>query len=379
MSALPDRRTPSRIATPLPDVRTLQDTLDPLAAEDDRTDSAPVEGLKFLVSCGATKAVLPQSQGGSEFGWSTHSSWQLDAWLRALGGTHLSLARLYEGHVNAFQLIWTYGDASQRDALCDYVAAGGLLGVWNAPHADGPLKLSNSDDGRLLLDGKKAYASGAGLINRPLLTAQHDTLGYMMVWPNAPYRAGPCEAWAMQGMRASVTLPVEYHRTTVTRRQLIGADNDYHREPLFSTGAWRFLAAQWGAGERLARCMADALRTAGRDTDPHQRTRMADVAMAIASSQQWLASARDAAHGSMPADAAIHTVRMARLAIERHLLDVIELVHRSVGLASFRRDHPIERISRDLQTYLRQPAPDLVRDKVGEHAFAAFSREEARS
>ncbi len=36
----------------------------------------------------------------------------------------------------------------------------------------------------------------------------------------------------------------------------------------------------------------------------------------------------------------------------------MELVHRSVGLASFMRPNPIERIARDLATYLRQPAPD---------------------
>ncbi len=44
---------------------------------------------------------------------------------------------------------------------------------------------------------------------------------------------------------------------------------------------------------------------------------------------------------------------------ERCALDVMEIVQRGVGLASFMRPHPIERISRDLATYLRQPVPDL--------------------
>jgi alkylation response protein AidB-like acyl-CoA dehydrogenase len=51
-------------------------------------------------------------------------------------------------------------------------------------------------------------------------------------------------------------------------------------------------------------------------------------------------------------------VNLARSAVERAGLDVLELVHRSVGLAGFLRTHPIERVSRDLATYLRQPAPD---------------------
>jgi hypothetical protein len=36
----------------------------------------------------------------------------------------------------------------------------------------------------------------------------------------------------------------------------------------------------------------------------------------------------------------------------------MQLVDRSVGLQAFVRPHPIERVARDLATYLRQPAPD---------------------
>jgi hypothetical protein len=37
----------------------------------------------------------------------------------------------------------------------------------------------------------------------------------------------------------------------------------------------------------------------------------------------------------------------------------MEAAHRGVGLVSFIRPNPIERICRDLATYLRQPVPDL--------------------
>ena len=285
------------------------------------------------------------------------------------------MARLYEGHVNAFQLIWMYGDAQAREALCAYVQEGGWLGVWNAPHPAGPLRL-HGHVGALTLDGGKAYASGAGLINRPLVTARHDTMGYVMVWPRTPCHVGERDAWQMQGMRASITLPVSYHHASIADDEIIGSDNDYHREPVFTTGAWRFLAAQTGAGERLAQLMASALVIAGRAEDPHQRARMADVAMGITSSLQWVENARHAADGQCASGEAMHRVRMARLAVERHLLDVIEHVHRSVGLTSFRRDNMIERISRDLQTYLRQPAPDLARDKIGEQALNMLAMRE---
>ena len=51
-------------------------------------------------------------------------------------------------------------------------------------------------------------------------------------------------------------------------------------------------------------------------------------------------------------------VNLARLAVEAAALDLMQLVQRSVGLRAFLRPNPIERISRDLATYLRQPGPD---------------------
>lgn len=348
----------------------LRQILDPLAAEDDRSDGAPMDALKHLVACGASHAVLPASMGGAELGWSPRSSRALGDLLRALGGAHLSLARLYEGHVNAFQLIWTYGNSAQRNSVCRYVSAGGWLGVWNAPHPDGPLELVDAPGGGYTLSGMKAYASGAGLINRPLVTAQHASLGYVMVWPRAMHLPGSRDAWEMHGMRASVTLPVRFQHAAVAPDEIVGGDNDYHREPLFTTGAWRCLAAQIGAGERLLEQMTHALVATRRDDDAHQRARLAQASMAMESSMLWLERARTASDAAAAGDEAAHLVRMARLAVERNLLDVIERVQCSVGLAAFRRSALIERIARDLHTYLRQPVPDLVRDRVAAHVIA---------
>jgi alkylation response protein AidB-like acyl-CoA dehydrogenase len=373
MNAIPLRRAAQRRYQIVAMPSDLEATLDDLAAEDDRTDSAPMDALKYLVRCGAATAVLPAALGGAEFGWSQHASASLCEWLRRLGGSHLSLARLYEGHVNAFQLIWMYGDAAQREAACRYVAEGGWLGVWNAPHPSGPLALTDEKDA-YALDGSKAYASGAGLINRPLVPAQHERLGYVMVWPSSGYQVGARSEWEMHGMRASVTLPIHYRAARVDPAEIIGVDNNYHREPQFTAGAWRFLAAQLGAGERLGQLAARALARAGRDGDPHQRARMAEVAIALESAAQWVERARRAADSDGVSTEVTHTVRMARLAVEQQLLLVIQHIHRSVGLAAFRRDNPIERITRDLETYLRQPVPDLVRDKVGEHVLASAMR-----
>jgi hypothetical protein len=51
-------------------------------------------------------------------------------------------------------------------------------------------------------------------------------------------------------------------------------------------------------------------------------------------------------------------VNLARLAVEAAALELMQLTQRLVGLQAFMRLNPIERISRDLATYLRQPGPD---------------------
>lgn len=340
------------------------------AVADDETEKFPVAALALLGATGCLGAVLPEARGGLGLGWQAGSWPLLYDTLRAIGSAHLSAARLFEGHVNAFQLLWTYGTAAQRDELCDYVAAGGLLAVWNAPSPAGEMSLHDAAADGFRLSGVKAYASGAGHVARPLITARHNALGLLMVWPTLVHAPGPPGEWQMQGMRASVSRSVRYDGIVRTS-QVFGRHDDYHRQPLFSGGAWRFLAAQLGAGEMLCELMRDSLRQRGRAKDPHQRARLAECLMALETAGMWVAAAASTVDIATDDPApAIARAGMARLAVERCLLDVIENVQRSVGLAAFSRLSPIERIARDLATYLRQPAPDALRDSIGEQCFA---------
>ena len=50
---------------------------------------------------------------------------------------------------------------------------------------------------------------------------------------------------------------------------------------------------------------------------------------------------------------------------------MLRLAQRSVGLQGFLREHPLERLSRDLATYLRQPAPDRALTTAAEEILKA--------
>jgi hypothetical protein len=61
--------------------------------------------------------------------------------------------------------------------------------------------------------------------------------------------------------------------------------------------------------------------------------------------------------------ATVATVNLARIAIELGCVDAIAAIQRSLGLAAFVQANPVERLCRDLATYLRQPAPDEALDE----------------
>jgi alkylation response protein AidB-like acyl-CoA dehydrogenase len=162
-------------------------------------------------------------------------------------------------------------------------------------------------------------------------------------------------------MRASATGAVDFSGLTIDPIEIVGSDGDYERQPAFSGGAWRFAAVHLGGMERLFDLLRAHLRSTGRGGDPHQAARLGQAAIAVETGRLWVeraASVVEARSEANETDRIVAYVNLARLAVERAGLDLMELVHRSVGLQGFIRPNPIERISRDLATYLRQPGPD---------------------
>lgn len=363
----PEASLPSRV---LQQLRDAGPRLRTLAASDDERGEFPTEAMTLLNDLGLGSAVLPRGRGGFALGWERDVTGTLIETLRLLGAFHLVTARLFEGHVNAFGLLWRHGQAEQQAALCRYVLDGGWLGVWNAPHPSGPCKLVNDASSGYCLQGRKGYASGAGGMARALVTATDETGTLRMLWPDVRGASIAPESWPAQGMRASVTCTVDFSGVPVTPNDIFGRDDVYHREPAFSAGAWRFLAAQLGAGEELFDLTRADLKSTGRDGDPHQRARLARAGIALRSAASWVESAAWRAesmhHSQASIRATVAHVAMARACVDASLQEVMQLCQRCVGLRSQLRDHPMERVLRDLRTYLYQPGPDAVLDRVAQ-------------
>lgn len=318
----------------------------------------PQEDIADLASIGVLEAPFGTPDGGA--GIAVGAPEPLMEMLRRIGHASLPVGRLIEGHVNAAALITRYGTPAQRVAACEDARGGALFGVWNTEDADGVRLVEGSRDDRL--EGRKTFASGSGFLPRPLITARTADGRKLMVLPRLDRRdRSDLSGWRAHGMRASATGSFDFTGLEVRRTDIIGSDCDYNAQPAFSAGAWRFASVQLGGIERLLDEVRSHLRNTGRGSDPHQLARMGEAAIAAETARLWVERASRIAESSRADDDPERTVAyvdLARCAVERCALEVMEAVNRSIGLAAFIRGTPVERVGRDLATYLRQPAPD---------------------
>ena len=310
-------------------------------------DMADLDALALL------PAALPRALGGHGLGTEPCGALGLLAVLRLLGSGNLALGRLYEAHVNAVRLVARYAGEDLWQELAADGRAGRMLGLWVT---DPPGRSLQVDRGRL--HGEKQFCSGAGHITRAVVTAADAAgtvrLAYARLDEGATARPLP---GSLSGMRAAATGQVSFDGVAAT---VFGAPGDYLREPDFSCGAWRTSAATLGGLDALVAQFGEQLAARGRGGDPHQQARFGQALLAAETARLWMAEAAQRAEADDAGAAAVAYVGLARLAVERACLDVIALAQRSLGVAALQLSNPVERICRDLATYLRQPAADMV-------------------
>jgi alkylation response protein AidB-like acyl-CoA dehydrogenase len=286
---------------------------------------------------------------------------QLFRVLAAVGRGDLSVGRIFEGHINALLLIHLFGNLEQRAGYQRLASDGSLFGVWNTDQVDSPVILK---EGYLL--GKKNFASGVDGLSYAVVTASTNFGRQMAI---VPVDRLPVDRswWHPLGMRASGSHVVDFAGVAIKAESLLGAPGDYIKEPWFSAGAIRFAAVHVGGMHAVLDTAADHLRNCGRIDDPYQQHRIGKMATEVGTGYAWLdhaarywAKIKRLEHASTTA-----ALSAARLAIERAALNVLEIAERSVGASGMIQPHPLERLMRDLRTYLRQPNPDAALSAIG--------------
>ena len=338
----------------------------------DTTGRFPYDSIALIADSRLLVAPLPRALGGIGLGSDPQQTGALAAVLTAVGRASLAVGRLYEGHVNAIMLATRHGEAPALAILAEEARAGRISGVWNAERAPG--LRAKSVTGGWQIDGGKIHCSGSGSIMRPLVTAS--------IAPGSPplmlladmTAAGASvdlSVWRASGMHGSVTGSVEFDRHFVRDSAVIGTAGDYYRSPCFVAGAWRVLAVQLGALERIIALHRDFLRSSGRDREPVLRGRFADAVADLELARLLVGETAARAEAPAAAPAAVTGyVDMARTAFERLAMAIITATRRNVGLSSFIAPNPLDRVLRDLETYLRQPFLDASRDNFARHLLA---------
>lgn len=279
--------------------------------------------------------------------------------LAAIGRGDLSVGRIFEGHVNALFLARKFGTEAQRERFEALAARGNIFGVWNTDLPGEAVTLEG-----MRLSGKKSFASGADGISHAVITAAQQKGRLMTV---VPITACPIDRswWHPLGMRASGSHVVDFTGVIVEPDAILGKHDDYIREPWFSAGALRFAAVHVGGMHAVFAAAVAHLRTTRRLKDPYQCQRVGRMGIAVEAGYAWLDRGAEAwrqasgkAGSRHTAEGIVSVANASRLAIENHALTVLEEAERGVGAAGFIAPHPLERLVRDLRTYLRQPNPD---------------------
>ena len=343
------------------------------AADCDTEGDFPVDSFARLADAGLLSATLPGCWlDGAEA--NTPGLLQL---LKQMGGANLAIGRVYEGHINALQLIRLFARKEQKKAWFADAENHRLFSVWNTQANDG-VRIHAVGNGRYVLDGCKTFCSGAGWINRPLVTGElmdgQTTRGWQIcIIPTDRVQSIPQDDsfWKPLGMRASASFKMDFTGVELTDDDLLGSPGDYYQQPHFSGGAIRFAAVQLGGAESLFDHTRQFLRDLNRTSDPFQKARLAEMTWLVESGNQWISTAAQKAdqwflEKADPAKTVAYA-NMTRTAIESICTRVMQLTEQAVGARGLLRPLPFERIIRDLTLYLRQPAPDATIQDIGEY------------
>lgn len=351
------------------------------ASETDSVNSFPRKTLSKLKSAELLTASLPSELGGCGLGLLPGSNLALLSILKYIGKGNLVVGRVLEGHINAQILINQFGSEKQKKLFAQDAIDGKLFGVWNTQANDGAF-LSKIGKGIYQLEGSKTFATGTDYVTRPIVSAAKKNGGWQMCVVPLENSIVKSDAtwWNPMGMQSSRSFKMTFLKTEISEINLLGKPGEYYHQPGFSGGAVRFAAVQLGAAEQLVDETKKYLISLNRTQDPYQKMRIGQMSIAVESGNQWIIGASKRMDRYMKiqtkdkAEEFVIYANMMRTAIEQICTNVMALCQNCVGARGLNKPHHFERIIRDLNTYLRQPAPDQVLADVGNYFLNSSSQ-----
>jgi alkylation response protein AidB-like acyl-CoA dehydrogenase len=295
------------------------------------TGEAVVAATRRLFETGLLSLPLPaRGQTGRRF----HA-------LTSLGATDLALARLAEGHVDAIAIL---AEAHAR-------AQKGLYGVWAADAPDLRVTATRGANG-WTLTGRKRFCSGAGRIDRALVTAfageQSLLFDVSLTSAGVESQSG---TWQAVGMATTDSLDVVFDRVEVATP--IGEPGFYLQRPGFWHGAIGVAACWYGGALGAMRMLRARCSTAMTE---HQAAHLGGVVAECEMMRRILDGAAleiDDTNGGDDPQGRWRAL-VVREVVERGCNAVLERVGRGGGTSPLVFDRAHAHRVADLTVYLRQ-------------------------
>lgn len=270
--------------------------------------------------------------------------------LAALTENDVVAGRLAEAHTDAMAILAELGGTSaalQADATQ-------LWGVW-AAEAPQAVVTVREDGGRTLLEGTKAWCSGAGICTHALVTARRadNVRGLYAVDLSQPEVMPLTHSWRNAGMRDCDTRSVQLSDAVGVP---VGSPGEYLSRPGFWHGAIG-VAACWLGGARgvaapLYRAVAD--EHDGAVGDVHAHAHLGAVDAALAAAEAMVVSAACYVDAEPTGDRAELIARRVRAVVEHAVDEAITRTGRALGPAPLVLDARHAQRVADLTVYVRQ-------------------------
>lgn len=256
----------------------------------------------------------------------------------------VSLARLVEAHTDALSILHEAG----RDA-----APGALYGVWAAEDPSARLEIVGGPGNEMLI-GTKAFCTGAGIVDRALVSVPTKA-GVRLVDVGVAADADvehQLGDWVTTAFASTQTGRVRWSGCDVSDR-IVGEPGWYLDRPGFWHGACGPAACWAGGAAGLVDALSSALAT--RPADPHRDAHLGAVDALRWRMEACLQVAGDEIDAD-PLDAtAAHRRALAlRHGVERDCVEIVDRFGRALGPRARAFDRALSRRMSEVELYVRQ-------------------------
>lgn len=275
--------------------------------------------------------------------------------LAEVGGHDLGLCKLYEGHTDALAIIQQLGGSPTPAST---------WGMWAAEPPQAKVRVSPSGH-MVLLNGRKAWCSGAAVLSHALLTAwdDQDRQQLVAVALDQPGVNVTADGWHAVGMGATGSVEVLFEGAEA---QAIGNPGDYLQRPGFWQGGIGIAACWYGAAQSIAERLR---RHCAQRPEPHALAHLGAVDSALHAAAQVLRVSALTIDATPLEDAEL-LARRARAVVEHSAELVIQHVGHALGAGPYCKDRQFARLVADLPVFLRQSHAERDLAALGEQVVS---------